>query len=441
MTEFDLKYQIVDSVTPINVPLSGRFKKSFGYYTIKERLPVILTQIQDYLSKEKDVLADGNEQTKNDIKSVQSNLSKLIYELQTDKVMEKFDGDGTDRLQWNEFLSSLHDDNNSYFKTTWLYAECYMYRKLKSFFEDTETLKDFDYFRHQKTNALITSFGAMSHVVEHVNEFQSKPSKSPSDLEESFTRILKLDLWGNRCDLSISVGKEIKQSGNPFLQIDSLNPFVLVDRSKDIWNCIINGKSGQTIDFILDNAGYELFTDLVLASFLLDNQLASTIRFHIKTIPWFISDVNAFDFHWTIKTMAEHDNVHLSSFGKKLDEYRIAGKIVLIENEHFWTGPYEFYRMKETDRKLHDNLSSSDLLIFKGDLNYRKLLGDFNWSFDSTFETVLRGFRPTNLCALRTVKADIVCEVDLNVANELSKKDPMWMETGQYGCINFISKA
>lgn len=441
MTEFDLKYQIVDSVTPINVPLSARFKKSFGYYTIKERLPVILTQIQDYLSKEKDVLADGNEQTKNDIKSVQSNLSKLKYELQTDKVMEKFTGDGTDRLQWNEFLSSLNDDNNSYFKTTWLYAECYMYRKLKSFFEDTETLKDFDYFRHQKTNALIISFAAMSLVVQHVNEFQSKASKSPSDLEESFTRILKLDLWGNRCDLSISAGKEIKQNGNPFLQIDTLNPFILVDRSKDIWNCIINGGSNQTIDFILDNAGYELFTDLVLAGFLLDNQLASKIRFHIKAIPWFISDVNAFDFHWTIKTMAEHEDVNLSSFGKKLDAYKNAGKIVLIENEYFWTGPCEFYRMKEVDCKLYDDLSTADLLIFKGDLNYRKLLGDFNWSFDSTFETVLRGFRPTNLCALRTVKADIVCEVDLNVSNELSKNDPMWMETGQYGCINFISKA
>lgn len=274
-----------------------------------------------------------------------------------------------------------------------------------------ETLKDFDYFRHQKVNALTNSFSAMSLVVQHVNGFQSKASKSPSDLEESFTRILKvgtalhivphdhhsgniflqLDLWGNRCDLSISAGKEIKQSGNPFLQIDALNPFVLVDRSKDIWNCIISGGSNQTIDFILDNAGYELFTDLVLAGFLLDNQLASKIRFHIKAIPWFISDVNAFDFDWTIKTMAEHEDANLSGFGKKLDELKNAGKIVMIENEYFWTGPCEFYRMKDVDCKLYDDLSTSDLLIFKGDLNYRKLLGDFNWSFDSTFETVLRG--------------------------------------------------
>lgn len=38
-------------------------RRSFAYYTIRERLPVILTQVVDQLSKDKDVLvADiGNE--------------------------------------------------------------------------------------------------------------------------------------------------------------------------------------------------------------------------------------------------------------------------------------------------------------------------------------------------------------------------------------------
>lgn len=261
------------------------------------------------------------------------------------------------------------------------------------------------------------------------------------------------------------MGKEIKQTGNPFLQIDALNTFILVDRSKEIWSCLTNGQTNKTIDFILDNAGYELFTDFVLASFLLDNQLVSKIRFHGKSIPWFISDVNVYDFHWTIQTMVEHEDVQLSNFGKKLDAYKQSGHIELVENEYFWTSPYEFYRMKDVDAGLYEYLATSDLLIFKGDLNYRKLLGDFNWPFDSTFETVLRGslntlnridfffcfqfknfpssigFKPTNLCSLRTVKADIVCEVDVNLTNELSEKDPMWMETGQYGVINFISKS
>lgn len=187
------------------------------------------------------------------------------------------------------------------------------------------------------------------------------------------------------------------------MQIDSLNSFVLVDKCKEIWNCVNNGRTNNTIDIILDNAGYELFTDLVLASFLLDNQLASKIRFHIKAIPWFISDVNLYDFNWTIKTMAEHENSYLSSFGTKLEQYVSCGKIELLKNEYFWTGPYEFYRMKEIDSSLYDVLATSDLLIFKGDLNYRKLLGDFNWPFDSTFETVLRGI----YCKLIALDADI----------------------------------
>lgn len=60
------------------------------------------------------------------------------------------------------------------------------------FFLFRETLKEFDYFRHQKTNALVTSFNAMNLVIQHVNEFQCKTAKSQPDLEDFFTRLLKV---------------------------------------------------------------------------------------------------------------------------------------------------------------------------------------------------------------------------------------------------------
>lgn len=41
------------------------------------------------------------------------------------------------------------------------------------------------------------------------------------------------------------------------------------------------------------------------------------------------------------------------------------------------------------------------------------------------------------MCTLRTVKADLICELKDGVAEELQKLDPMWMETGQYGVIQF----
>lgn len=49
------------------------------------------------------------------------------------------------------------------------------------------------------------------------------------------------------------------------------------------------------------------------------------------------------------------------------------------------------------------------------------------------------GFRPTNVCSLRTVKGDVICELKPGVDEELSKEDSMWMETGQYGVIHFAS--
>lgn len=202
-----------------------------------------------------------------------------------------------------------------------------------------------------------------------------------------------MDLWGNRCDLSISAGREIKQTGNPFDLLTSLDECILVDRCAQIFNCIqsFQSKSTKIIDFILDNSGYELFSDFLLASAFIDNRLATKIRFHVKQIPWFISDVMPDDFHWTINTLANSDNLTLSMFGTKLLKYLNDGQIELCPNDYFWTSPYPFWHMKNVNKKLYDQLSEADLLIFKGDLNYRKLLGDFNWPFDADFKTVLKG--------------------------------------------------
>lgn len=232
----------------------------------------------------------------------------------------------------------------------------------------------------------------------------------------------------------------MKQTGNPFELLPSFESCILADNSREIWNCLKSTPSSAYIDIIMDNAGYELFTDFVLADFILHYNLVHKIRFHCKAIPWFISDVMYRDFHWTIEQLANSENESVKSFGKRLKQYLDAGRIELRPTEYFWTGPYEYQAMQKINPKLYAELSTSHMLIFKGDLNYRKLLADMNWPFDSKFEDVLGVFRPTNLCTLRTVKADLICELPDGKNEELSKLDPMWMETGKYGVLQFAPK-
>lgn len=214
----------------------------------------------------------------------------------------------------------------------------------------------------------------------------------------------------------------------------------MADDSRAIWKCLNEANKSAYIDIIMDNAGYELFTDFVLADFILRYNFVQTIRFHCKAIPWFISDVMYRDFHWTIKQLGNSDMETLRTFGQRLQEYVNSGRIELRPTEYFWTSPYEFQAMEALNPKLYADLSTSHMLIFKGDLNYRKLLADLNWPFGSRFVDVLQNFRPTNLCTLRTVKGDLICELPDGKNEELSQLDKMWMETGKYGVMHFAPK-
>lgn len=52
-TESDAKYNIVDIQTPLNAFMSGQYKRSFAYHTIRNQLPVILTKVLDSLTRDK----------------------------------------------------------------------------------------------------------------------------------------------------------------------------------------------------------------------------------------------------------------------------------------------------------------------------------------------------------------------------------------------------
>lgn len=176
---------------------------------------------------------------------------------------------------------------------------------------------------------------------------------------------------------------------------------MLVDNTQQIWQCVLAGRDNPStiVDFVLDNSGYELYTDLVLAHFLVHFGFAAKVRFHTKAIPWFVSDVMEHDFAWTVRALQQHSDGKVAAFGRTLGAYVESGKFEVRPVDYFWTGPHEFYRMAELKAQLYGELEEAHLVVIKGDLNYRKLLAEFNWSFETSFETVLQGI----LCLVLSV--------------------------------------
>lgn len=260
-----------------------------------------------------------------------------------------------------------------------------MYRKLLSIFR-LSSLADYDYFSKQKQTAAHLSLDAMLAV--------AKGTRKNEKSLANFQKLLKLNLWGNRCDLSITSGKQVKPTGDALDLVVSLEDNLLIDASNDIWQSLQAGKGEGVVEIVFDNAGYELYTDLILAEYIIDQGLAKKVRFNVKAIPWFISDVMVHDYHWTLDYLAGQPETELGDLGKKLKRYTDEGKFEVAPLEHFWTSPYEFYRMAEVQPALYERLSQAQLVIFKGDLNYRKLLGDFNWDYTESFVTCLRGKFP-----------------------------------------------
>ncbi|XP_069014295.1 damage-control phosphatase ARMT1 [Embiotoca jacksoni] len=441
--------------TGLGVPpsLSAKVVGSFAYLTIRDRLPTILTKVIDTIHRNKNKFFEeyGEEGIQAEKQTI-SLLSKLRNELQTDKpVLELTDG-LQDTESWNRYLQRqqrLRGDEEavSWFKSAWLYMECYMYRRIQEALWLNPPMSDFDVFNEAKTQSFFESQQAvmtMCTYLEGVNKNVEKLSEN--QLFEQFNKLLQVSLWGNKCDLSISAGQGNSQKSSPIDSLNSLQSFILVDDSNMVWSTLNSakrpGQSGKSsadrVDIVLDNAGFELVTDLILADFLVSSGLARQIHFHGKSFPWFVSDVTANDFQWTIRQTVAANHKWMSMSGVQWQNYVKEG--VWCYHDHpFWTQPHEFCDMAADAPDLYSTLQEADLVLLKGDLNYRKLTGDRDWDHTIGFNTALRGFGPAPLCSLRTLKANIQVGLQPGQGEKLTSQDPNWMTSGKYAVIQFSS--
>jgi uncharacterized protein with ATP-grasp and redox domains len=440
---------------------------SFAFTSARERWPAILTGAIDDVHRTISSLSSDRESDIKEGKSIVEKLATLSYELQHNrKLMPLLDDGQADIAGYNAELEKRgapkwHD-------VQWLYAECYLYRRISTLFIlcPSSYWKSYDVFNRQKMSTFKSSRPAVLELAGKYREIIQSFSKEnevvgsidEKRIEEAekllFTEMAEICLWGNATDLSLLTNltyEDIqKLQGSDARKTSEKN--ILVNDLSDAFDILNRAKAAKQesrrVDIVLDNAGFELFVDLILAGYLLATGLATEVVLHPKSIPWFVSDVVQQDLGDLLSAMAEPQAFYSASDdkdGKKpepLSDEEVEnmkflfedwsrlhgeGQLILRPNR-FWTHAGSFWRMPVEAKELVDDLKESELVIFKGDLNYRKLTGDVSgplplpwariltiyqaaWDPATPFTTAIgplgvhSGIRTL---ALRTCKADVV---------------------------------
>lgn len=399
---------------PIPLPLMVSEEGSFAYYTITKRLPAIV----------KRVIAE------NDFPLfLVENLQLLAKELFDGFVRPLTKDKGPDVTTWASYIEPFQ--GKRWFDVPFYFAEAYFYRRILEATNYFQTRQQYgvDPFALQKRQSLQTSIDSIRSISQRVNILGRHPNDKKD--KTSLTTLLYLALWGNRIDLSFwPAGTEDNNHSQIAAYSEQAN--ILMDDTPILADLICNFQ-GVRIDFILDNAGFELFCDLYLVDFLLVTQTAEKIYLHLKAHPTFVSDAMSKDVHYMLEVLATDKDSQVRSLAFRLQDYITTGRLVCRE-DFFWTTPLAFWEMPTLMRL---ELDQARLIFVKGDANYRRLLGDRHWLFTTPLSDIGCYF-PAPFAALRTLKSEVVAGLQLEQVEMLDREDPQWLTNGQRGVIQFV---
>jgi hypothetical protein len=107
-----------------------------------------------------------------------------------------------------------------------------------------------------------------------------------------------------------------------------------------------------------------------------------------------------------------------------------SGRLVLRAHP-FSVAPFG-YRAAPND--LLADFASAKLTIMKGDLNYRRLVGDNHQEATVSFQDSV-GYFPGAVVALRTLKSEVIVGLDPARLTALEGTGESWRTTGRYGLV------
>lgn len=356
-----------------------------------------------------------------------------------------------EHAEWQAILRPYVSNGETWLSAPWCITEFLVYRKLMEcldYFEPSSSTYRYDPFRNQKEAALVSSVEAAEGALGRI-------AVLPTNDMDTLGAAVALSLWGNRMDLSLwpvdTTDKLPPSKSLSSLPASTAFAGVLEDASSNLLHddtsllterCNIlrgmNGGTGGDVDIIVDNAGFELVTDLALADHLINSGVARTVTFQLKSHPTFVSDAMTNDLIATVRHYTSSLGTrypHCASAGERWTSHLESGRWIANE-DRFWVQPSPMWEMTSSLRS--DMVKRCDLAFVKGDANYRRLLGDRSWDLVSdSFQDVVGSYFPCPVCALRTLKAEVGCGMEgkkVEMAKKISKD---WLVEGRFGVVHY----
>ncbi|MER8182805.1 damage-control phosphatase ARMT1 family protein [Kitasatospora sp. NPDC094015] len=335
-------------------------------------------------------------------------LERLLAE-STAGVLEPLGADAHDHAEWLAWGEGLW--GRPWGQAPFLWAENWFHRRL---------LEATGYFRAGAWQG-VDPFGpfkaaelASPAVDEELAALGELPPQDRADA------LLTSALWGNRADLGFRLTADTADTDD-----GPRATGLLVDQRAALWE-VLDRAGGGHLCVVADNAGRELLPDLALIDHLLATGLAGSVGLYLKPRPYFVSDATTADLLATLERL----RAGAGPIGDRLWQAMNRGTLT-VRTHPFFCAPLPYH---DLPADLRAEFAGAALTVLKGDLNYRRLVGDREWPPTTGFGAAVDHF-PSPVAALRTLKSDVVVGLPATLVADLDRTGTPWRTDGHHAVL------
>ncbi|MEU4656215.1 damage-control phosphatase ARMT1 family protein [Streptomyces sp. NPDC023723] len=345
---------------------------SFPHSVLAERHPAIIRQVRQHLPYDPD----------------RRRALDALLENCLRGGIEPLPEDAADHDRWAAWGMDEYA-GRSWFEVPWLWSESWFYRRLldATGWFGPGPWHGIDPFRPVKLAEL--------DAPETDQELAALDGLHRLPAERQAAALLHGSLWGNRADLGFRL------SADPGAAPADAPPLV-ADDSARLWSLLPPGGESGTLCLVADNAGRELVPDLLLVDHLLTHGHITRAVLQVKPYPYYVSDATPADVLDAVRRLTGAEGA-AAGYGRRLWAALADGRLT-VRAHPFSCAPLPYAEMPAD---LRAEFAAATLTVVKGDLNYRRLVGDRRWPPTTPFADVT-GYFPGPVAALRTLKSDVI---------------------------------